>query len=54
VTGTTFTAGPGYAGKLLEILREAVPSISNVGVLADPVIQQLLLAREICKPRQLH
>jgi putative tryptophan/tyrosine transport system substrate-binding protein len=35
VTGTTFTAGPGLAGKLLETLKQAVPAISKVGVLGD-------------------
>jgi putative ABC transport system substrate-binding protein len=33
VTGTTFTAAAGYAGKLLETLKQAVPSISKVGAL---------------------
>ena len=39
VTGTTFTAGPGFFGKLLETLKQAVPAVSKVGVLgssADP------------------
>ena len=35
VTGTSFTAGPGYAGKLLETLKQAVPAIIKVGVLSD-------------------
>jgi putative ABC transport system substrate-binding protein len=34
-TGTSFTAGPGYAGKLLETLKQAVPAIIKVGVLSD-------------------
>ena len=36
VTGTTFTAGAGYGGKLLETLKQAVPDISKVGVLGTP------------------
>jgi len=35
VTGTTFTAGPGFGGKILETLKQAVPAISTVGVLSD-------------------
>jgi putative tryptophan/tyrosine transport system substrate-binding protein len=35
VTGTTFTAGPGLFGKLLETLKQAVPGINKVGVLGD-------------------
>lgn len=35
VTGTTFTAGPGFFGKLLETLKQAVPAISKVGILGD-------------------
>src|SRR5215475_12647213 len=35
VTGTAFTAGPGFAGKVLETLKQAVPAISTVGVLGD-------------------
>jgi putative ABC transport system substrate-binding protein len=35
VTGTTFTAGPGFFGKLLETLKQAVPGINKVGVLGD-------------------
>ena len=35
VTGTTFTAGPGLAGKLLETLKQAVPTVGTVGVLVD-------------------
>lgn len=35
VTGTTFTAGPGFLGKVLEILKQAVPAIKRVGVLGD-------------------
>ena len=35
VTGTTFTAGPGFSGKQLETLKQAVPAISRVGVLGD-------------------
>ncbi len=35
VTGTAFTAGPGFFGKLLETLKQAVPAISRVGVLGD-------------------
>jgi len=36
VTGTTFTAGPGFAGKVLDTLKQAVPAISTVGALGDP------------------
>ena len=35
VTGTTFTAGAGFVGKLLETLKQAVPDISKVGVLGN-------------------
>lgn len=35
VTGTTFTAGPGFLGKLLEILKQAIPATKKVGVLGD-------------------
>jgi putative ABC transport system substrate-binding protein len=37
VTGTTFTAGPGFLGKLLETLKQAVPDVSKVGVLGSSV-----------------
>jgi putative ABC transport system substrate-binding protein len=36
VTGTTFTAGAGYIGKVLETLKQAVPGIRKVGVLGTP------------------
>jgi len=35
VTGTSFTAGPGYGGKLLEMMKQAVPAIAKVGILSD-------------------
>jgi ABC-type uncharacterized transport system substrate-binding protein len=35
VTGTTFTAGAGYVGKLLETLKQAVPDIRKVGLLSN-------------------
>ena len=35
VTGTTFTAGRGFFGKVLETLKQAVPGITKVGVLGD-------------------
>jgi putative ABC transport system substrate-binding protein len=35
VTGTSFTAGPGYGGKLLEMIKEGVPAITKVGILSD-------------------
>jgi putative tryptophan/tyrosine transport system substrate-binding protein len=37
VTGTTFTAGPGFFGKLLETLKQAVPAVSKVGVVGSSV-----------------
>jgi putative ABC transport system substrate-binding protein len=36
VTGTTFTAGPGISGKLLEILKQAIPHAARVAILANP------------------
>ena len=36
VTGTTFAAGPGIIGKLLEILKQAVPQVTNVAVIGNP------------------
>jgi ABC-type uncharacterized transport system substrate-binding protein len=36
VTGTSYTAGAGYVGKVLEILKQAVPGISKVGALGSP------------------
>jgi putative ABC transport system substrate-binding protein len=35
ITGTSFTAGPGFGGKLLETLKQALPAIVRVGVLSD-------------------
>lgn len=35
VTGTSFTAGPGFGGKLLETLKRALPATVRVGVLSD-------------------
>ena len=36
VTGTTFAAGPGITGKLLDILKQAVPQVTNVAVIGNP------------------
>jgi putative tryptophan/tyrosine transport system substrate-binding protein len=35
VTGTAFTAAPGFDGKVLETLKQAVPTVGTVGVLSD-------------------
>jgi len=40
VTGVTFTAGPEIVGKYLELLKEAVPKVSRVAVLVNPVGRQ--------------
>jgi len=36
VTGTTFTAGPGFLGKVLDILKQAIPYAATVGILSNP------------------
>jgi putative ABC transport system substrate-binding protein len=36
VTGTTFTAGPGWSGKLLEFLKQAVPHAINMAIFGNP------------------
>lgn len=36
VTGTSFTADLGYGGKLLEILKQTIPTAARVGILSDP------------------
>jgi putative ABC transport system substrate-binding protein len=36
VTGVTYTAGPEIAGKYLQLLKEAVPTLSQVAVLVYP------------------
>lgn len=46
VTGTSFTAGAGYAGKVLETLKQAVPDIRKVGALgslAEPSFRSQLV-----------
>jgi putative ABC transport system substrate-binding protein len=41
LTGVTTGPGPGFSGKLLELLKEAVPAISRVGVFWDSTFQTL-------------
>jgi putative ABC transport system substrate-binding protein len=41
LTGFDNTPGPGYSGKQLELLKEAVPAISRVGVFWDSTFQNL-------------
>jgi hypothetical protein len=36
VTGSTFTTGPGFSGKRLELLKELAPAVSRVVVLTQP------------------
>jgi putative ABC transport system substrate-binding protein len=36
ITGTTFTAGLGFSGKLLEILKQAIPYAVKVAILGNP------------------
>ena len=57
VTGTTAAAGPGIIGKLLEILKQAVPQITAVAILgnsADPGLasqmKELRFAAEFAEP----
>jgi putative ABC transport system substrate-binding protein len=36
VTGLSFSVGPGFAGKLLELLKETVPQLRRVAILSNP------------------
>ena len=56
ITGTTFGVGEGFAGKWLELLKEADPRISHIAVLANlanpaaaPVVKEVRISATIMK-----
>ncbi len=55
ITGLTFTAGPEIVGKQLELLKEAVPTVSRVAVLWNPTkkVRQLELREAEVAARSL-
>src|SRR4030095_15516699 len=49
VTGLATLVGPGFTGKLIELLKEALPQVSRVAVLINPTnaIHQQIVANEL-------